>query len=442
MKILGFKGGVHPPEKKKATEKLPIGTLPAPEVLVVPLSQHIGAPAKAVVEKGESVKKGQLLGDAAGFVSARIHSPVSGKVKGLTSCLHPLGMKVEAVEIENDGREEWVEGANAERPDVGTLSPDDIRKIIQEAGIVGMGGATFPTHVKLSPPQTKPIDSCILNGAECEPHLTADHRLMLEEPERVVKGFVWMLRALGKVRGYIAIEANKRDAFEKVSAAAKEFAPEVTCVLMPVKYPQGAEKQLIKSLLDRDVPPQTERGLPMDLGCVVQNAATAAAVCDAVERNVPVIERVATVTGDAVSRPANLRVRVGTSVSAVLDARGADGYRRLIMGGPMMGIAVPTAELPVNKGTSGILALRDGDAPEELPCIRCGRCVEACPMELIPSRYGLLGKAGLLEEMEDWHVADCVECGSCAYVCPSKIRLVHYAKLGKWSAAARAKAAK
>ncbi len=440
MKVLGFEGGVHPPERKDATERFPIGALPAPELLTVPLSQHIGAAATPAVEKGESVKKGQVIGDAAGFVSANVHSPVSGKVTKLTTCLHPLGMKVGAVEIENDGKEEWADGADAARADIDGLSPDDIKKIIQEAGIVGMGGATFPTHVKLSPPQTKPIDSCILNGAECEPYLTADHRLMLEEPERVVKGFLWILRALGEVRGYIAVEANKREAYEKMRSAAREIAPEVTCVLMPVKYPQGAEKQLIKSLLDRDVPPQTERGLPMDVGCVVQNVGTAAAVYDAVERNIPSVERVTTVTGDAVSKPANLRVKVGTGVSEILSSRGADGYGKLIMGGPMMGIAVPTAELPVNKGTSGILALREGAAVEELPCIRCGRCVEACPMNLVPSYYGVLGKAGMLEEMERWHVVDCIECGSCAYVCPSKIHLVHYAKLGKHSAAARARA--
>jgi electron transport complex protein RnfC len=436
--MAAFPGGTHPPEMKHLSAGLAIEVFPPPEEVIVPLSQHIGAPAKAVVKPGDDVLLGQVIGEQAGFVSAAVHSPVSGKVKRIAKTRHPLGNKVDAVVIANDGQDRKAPGVGEENPKWRELSAKDIIDKVTKAGIVGMGGATFPTHVKLSPPQGKVIDTVIVNGAECEPYLTCDYRLLLERAADVVEGLKILMRALtpdntpvDRVHGIIAVEANKRDAFEKVRSLLAD-KPNMSARVMAVKYPQGAEKQLIKTLLNRDVPPQSERGLPMDVGVVVQNTGTAIAVYEAVRYNKPLYERLVTVTGDAVEKPGNLLVRVGTPIDQILKARGLkDSCRRVINGGPMMGITLSDLSIPVNKGTSGIVALSTKEDWPTLPCISCGACVRNCPMHLIPSKYSTLGDIGRYVEAEAWNVIDCIECGVCTYVCPSKRPIVHHVKVAK-----------
>lgn len=451
-----FAGGIHPHDAQKPrTRGASIEALPPPARAVVALQQHIGAPATAVVKKGDTVARGQVIGEAGGFVSIPYHAPVSGKVVEVGTCLHVLGHRVPAVVIENDGEDRLAEGVG-EPSDTRDLEPKELIGRIQAAGLCGMGGAGFPTHVKLSPPESKPIDTLILNGAECEPALSADHRVMLEDAKGVVGGALLLARALEKggkrPRTVIALEDNKPDAFEALTKARDELGDElgIECeiVMLPVWYPQGAEKQIIFAITGREVPPASERGLPMDVGCVVQNVSTAVAVCDALERNTPLTERVLTVAGDAVGAPANLRVRVGTPITDVLAGRDvAPDARLLIMGGPMMGIAQYTDDLAVTKTTSGILVEhaveRAGEDGRFAPCIRCGRCVEVCPMGLVPSRLSVLAEAGRYDDMPAAAVIDCIECGCCTYACPARRPIVHHVKLGKWmmqQAARKAKA--
>jgi len=438
MNVRTFPGGAHPPENKSLSENLPIEAFPAPEELLVPFSQHIGAPAVPTVKPGDDVLVGQLVGQAGGFVSCNVHSPVSGKVKRIVKVRHPLGHKVDAALIANDGNYKKAEGVGEERANWLGVSAKEIIDAVQEAGIAGMGGAAFPTHVKLAPPPSKPIDTVILNAAECEPYLTCDCRLLLERTADVVEGLKLILRALtpentppNKLKGIVAVEANKKEAYGKVSALLAGKT-NLSVVLMPVKYPQGAEKQLIKTVLGRDVPPLSQGGLPMDVGVVVQNVGTAIAVYEAVRYRKPLYERVLTVTGDGVEKPGNLLVRIGTPVEKILHARGLKpSTRRVISGGPMMGIAVSDLSLPVAKGTSGIVALTSAEHWDVLPCISCGACVRHCPMRLIPSKYSTLGEAGRYEETEAWNVVDCIECGVCTYVCPSKRPIVQHVKVGK-----------
>jgi len=432
-----FAGGVHPRDAEKPrTRGLAIETLPAPERAVVALSQHIGAPAMAVVKKGDTVARGQVIAEAGGFVSVPYHAPVSGKVVAVGDCLHVLGHRVPAVTIENDGEDRAAEGVG-EPVDTTKLEPKELVERIQAAGLCGMGGAGFPTHVKLSPPEDKPIDTLILNGAECEPALSADHGVMLEDAKGVVGGARLLARALEedgeRPRTVIAVEDNKPDALEALTKARDELGIECEIAALPAWYPQGAEKQLIYAITGREVPPASERGLPMDVGCVVQNVSTAVAVCEALERNTPLTERVLTVAGDAVGSPANLRVRIGTPISEVLAGRDvAADATKLIMGGPMMGIAQYTDDLAVTKTTSGILVERAVEDGRFDPCIRCGRCVEVCPMGLVPSRLSVLAEAGRYDDMPAMNVIDCIECGCCAYTCPAKRPIVHHVKLGKW----------
>ena len=433
-----FKGGVHPPEGKHLAEKKAIERFEPPEVVVLPMGQHIGAPATICVERGDEVLVGQKVGEAGGFVSAPVHSPVSGKVKRIVTALHPVGMKVPAVEVANDGQFRKAPGVGEERSGWRDLSPEDVKSAISDGGLVGMGGATFPTHVKLSPPPEKPIDTVILNGAECEPYLTADHRLMLEQPDGIVEGLKLFLRAVGARKGFIAVESNKPDCHrllsEKVSG---EF--DIDCVMLQVKYPQGAEKQLIKAILDRDVP---SGGLPMDVGALVQNVGTAFATYEAVALGKPLYERVTSVTGEGVLEPANFLVAVGTMTDLLLDRCGVDPEaNKLISGGPMMGFAQPTSQSPVIKGTSGVVLLKNAPTYMERSCITCGRCVDACPMGLAPSMLSRLGEAEAFDRMEEWNVLDCIECGCCAYACPARRRIVQHVKRGKmWVQAERAKA--
>jgi len=430
-KVRHFRGGVHPQDRKDLSRDKAIETLTLPQRLVVPLSQHIGAPCEPVVSPGDPVKKGQKIGEAKGFVSVPVHAPTSGEVLRVGNSPHPLGRLLPAVEIESDGVDEWADDIHC-REDSASLSPDDLRGIIREKGVVGMGGATFPTHVKLSPPEGKAIDTLIINGAECEPYLTADYRLMLEEPEKLIGGMRIMTAILGVERVFIAIERNKSEAIEKMKKNLGND-PYVEVAALEVKYPQGAEKQLIKTLVNREVP--SSGGLPMDVGVLVQNVGTAAAIDQAVRLGIPLIERVVTVTGEGIREPKNLRVRIGTPIGILLEYCGGltEGPGKLILGGPMMGLSQHTTDVPVIKGTSGIVVLPPSQvqAEETQACIRCGTCVRVCPMNLLPNTLGVFATRGLLEQAEKFYVLDCIECGSCGFACPAKIPLVHLIRYAK-----------
>lgn len=426
-KLKTFPGGAHPPEKKELSKDRPIENAPMPERVFIPLSQHIGAPCKPVVDKGAKVRKGQVVGEAAGFVSVPVHASISGTVAGIEQRPHIFGAGIPCVVIDNDGQDEWIEGCNRQA-DYAVLDHDAIRRKVAAGGLAGMGGATFPTHVKLSPPPEKPIDTLIINGVECEPYLTCDYRLMLEQPERIVEGAEIIMKAVRCGRCIIGIEANKPDAFELMSRKTAGHG-KISVEMLEVKYPQGAEKQLIKALLGREVP---SGGLPMDVGALVSNVGTAAAVHDAVAFNRPLIERVCTVTGEGVERPANFLVRIGTPLTWLLEKAGIKpGAKKFILGGPMMGLAQFTTDLVVIKGTSGILALMEAEGGDYENCIRCGRCVESCPSCLVPSEVSILAEAGEWEPAKEKNALDCIECGVCAYVCPAKRPIVHLIKLVK-----------
>ncbi len=429
MKAVTFSGGIHPSYNKDLSSAVTTRPLDPPEEIVIPLSQHIGAPARTCVEKGDEVLIGQPVGDAGGFVSSVIHSSVSGKVKGVEPRAGAVGTEVNSVVIENDGQDRTVDFSGL-GDDWRSAETSELKDRIQQAGLVGMGGAAFPTHVKLSPPDDKPIDAVILNGAECEPYLTADHRLMLEHPADVITGLSIVMKILGASQGFVGVEVNKPDALEALREASADSG--ITVVPLQVKYPQGAEKQLIDACLKRQVP---SGGLPMDVGVVVQNVGTAAAITDAVVRGRPLYERILTVTGAGVAEPANLVVRMGTPVAHAIDACG--GVRgelgKLVLGGPMMGFAQYTDQVPVTKGTSGILLLEKSavDTREPDPCIRCGRCARACPMRIIPADIAAFSARQMYERAEEYDALDCIECGSCAFGCPSRIGLVQHIRLAK-----------
>ncbi len=427
---LTFRGGIHPPYNKWTSGE-PIKPLGLPDVLIVPLSQHTGAPAKPLVDRGATVFKGTKIGEAQAFISANIHAPTSGKVQKITEWPHPVLLKsVPAVIIEPDG-EDTPDESIKEDPDYLNASPEVIVERVKEAGIVGMGGAAFPTHVKLSPPKEKPIDTLIINGAECEPYLTADDRLMREHPDEIMKGAYLILKAVGAKQGFIAIEDNKPDAIKAMTKAARDF-PEFKVVTLKTKYPEGAEKQLIWAITRREVP---SGGLPMDVGALVQNVGTARAVYYAVRYRMPLIERVVTLTGGAPKNPGNYLVRIGTKFSDFIEKAGGlkEDPAKVIMGGPMMGIAQYTLDVPVLKGTSGVLLMTEKEVqlPKERTCIRCGRCVDACPMSLYPTRMAYFIRNKKFKEAKELGVLDCIECGCCAYVCPAKIPLVQYFKYAK-----------
>jgi electron transport complex protein RnfC len=427
---LTFRGGIHPPHFKKQTEEKAIEAAPIPSVVVIPLAQHIGAPCDPVVKVGDLVKVGQKIGESQAFVSSPIHSSVSGTVKKIELRQSPGGAKVKSIIIESDGQQ-TVDESVKPRGSVDSLSAEELKGIIKECGLTGMGGAGFPTHVKLSPPKEKPIDIVIINGAECEPYLTSDHRVMLEMPEKVVQGTLAVMKVLGVEKGVIGIEGNKPDAIKSMKNAVKDY-PTLSVAELQTKYPQGGEKSLIFAVTGREVP---SAGLPMDVGAVVQNISTVAAISDAVATGMPVVERVVTITGSAVKEPKNLMVKMGTSFNEVVEFCGGytDDLGKIINGGPMMGIAQYTGEVPVIKGTSGILVLNKKDAirPEESNCIRCGKCVDVCPSGLQPfmiSKNTLLGR---YEEAEAFHAMDCIECGSCSFVCPAKRPLVDAIRIAK-----------
>lgn len=430
MALATFKGGIHPPDKKELAKDRPISKAKSPQRVVIPLSQHLGAPCKPVVTIGQEVKKGEMIGEPGGFVSAPVHSSVSGKVIAIAEFPNAMGRMVNSVVIENNGKEEWA--ALKDTPDYMKLSPEELKDKVKASGIVGMGGAAFPTVVKLSPPKEKPIDTVIINGAECEPYLTADYRLMMEKPKEIVEGLKILMKILGVNKGFIGIENNKPAAIEKMKAAAKGEANIEVCAL-GVKYPQGAEKMLIKAATGREVPP---RALPMDVKVVVQNVGTALAVYEAARYGKPLIERVVTVTGEGINTPSNLMVKIGTLVSDLIEQCG--GFKgeagKVVSGGPMMGFAMSSLDVPVTKGTSGILVIPEegvSHVEDFGPCIRCGRCIDICAMGLMPSMLSILSEKGFYEEAKGYNLFDCFECGSCAFVCPSKRPIVQLVRLAK-----------
>lgn len=435
MKPLTFKRGVHPPHGKHYTEKKKIDFLLPKGELVFPMSQHIGAPCEPIVAKGDRVLVGQKIGEAKGFVSSPIHSSVSGTVKNIAPVLIANGSKVMSVIIENDGLYEKHESIKA-RENYDNLTKEELVKVVQDAGIVGMGGAGFPTHVKLSPPPDKKIDTIIVNGAECEPYLTSDHRVMLEETSRVIEGLKIVLHMFPGAKGFIGIEDNKKDAIEVMQKAVNGIN-NIEVAVLKTKYPQGAEKQLIYSITKRQVP---NGGLPADVGCIVQNVETMVAIERAVLRGKPIMRRIVTVTGGAIKEPRNFNVRIGTSFKELVEAAGGFSEEpvKIISGGPMMGIAINSLDLPVTKGTNAILCLTASEAEisEEENCIRCGRCVEACPMNLVPLTLNSLSIRGEYDMFEKYNGISCIECGSCSFVCPAKRHLVQSFRTAKKTIAA------
>jgi len=424
-----FLGGIHPAyDGKYLTKDSPIRTAPLLERYTVPLAQSIGAPPELLVAVGDHVLKGQKIATAKGFVSANLHSPVSGTVSAITEIPGATGRPVTSIVIDSDGKDESAPLLPA--LDWHVASVDELKARIQEAGIVGMGGAAFPTAVKLSPPPDHPIDLLILNGAECEPYLSADHRLMLEEPDLVLAGAAIMAKILNVQKIRIGVEANKINAIDALQAKAALYGALV--VPMKVRYPQGSEKQLIYAISGRKVPTGK---LPMDAKCVVQNVGTAAAVAEAVLKGKPLYERIVSITGEVVRKPCNLRLRIGTTAEQAIALAGglSAPAAKLIFGGPMMGFSLKSSAVSVQKNTSGILLLSQERAPqfESQPCIRCGRCANVCPMHLQPSQLATSVESEKFDLAYQNHIMDCIECGSCAYECPAHRPLVQHMRRGK-----------
>jgi len=426
------KGGIHPPEDKYSADKA-IEILPLPANVKVPISQHIGIPAVPVVERGEHVKTGQVIAKTGGFVSANIHASASGKIAKISEEMDTSGYRRMTIMIRVDKEEEWVEGidtSNTLVKDI-TFTREEILQKILEGGIVGMGGATFPSHIKLNIPRGKKADVLIINGVECEPYLTSDHRLMLEKSEELIIGIKILMKALGVERAIVGIENNKTDAISKLADLTNADSS-ISIAPLKVQYPQGGEKQLIKALIDREVP---SGGLPIDVGTVVHNVGTTYAVYEAVQKNKPLIERIVTVTGKSIKNPSNLLVRIGTPVSDLIEAAGGlpDDTGKVISGGPMMGKAIDDLSIPVTKGTSGILILPEQESVRNKSkvCIRCSKCISVCPMGLEPFYLMTVTQRGNYEEAEENRILDCIECGSCAYICPSNRELLDYIRLGK-----------
>ncbi|HEU23529.1 MAG TPA: electron transport complex subunit RsxC [Mesoaciditoga lauensis] len=424
MLVWRFKGGVHPPTKKLAKDSS-IENLKASKRYSLFVAQNSGNPPKLLVQAGSEVKTGQKIAEADGFVSVPLHSPVTGKVVEIKKEKHPVtGRPADVVVIERTGEDEWVKLSAKPYTE---YTPDEIKKRVAEAGIVGLGGATFPTHVKLSP--SKKVDTVILNGAECEPYLTIDQRMMVEHPDEICKGGVAIAKAVGAAKIFVGIEENKPDAIESMKKAGSAFGIEV--VALPTKYPQGSEKHLIYAITKKQVP---SGGLPMDVGVVVDNVSTARAIYRALEFGEPLIERGLTLTGEGVKNQKNVIARIGTPVSDLLDyAEVSVESARVILGGPMTGIALESLEIGISKGTSGITVLPEGivKKPTETNCIRCYRCVEACPTNLEPYLLYKMFKKKMFNEMKEEHLMDCIECGSCAYVCPANIDHVKAFKTAK-----------
>ncbi len=424
-------GGVHPPGKKYLTEKKEIINAVIPGIFVVPLSQHLGSPSECLVEKGDKVTEGMLIGKSTGFISSNIHSPVPGTVTEIKDIYLPNGMLSKAVCIEMEGEFDRL-GKEQNPRKWDDFTKDELLKIISDNGIVGLGGATFPSNVKFMVPKGKKAEYLVINGVECEPYLTADHRLMLERAGNIIEGIRIISRIVEPEKIIIGIEINKPDAIESMRAAAEKASFPLEVVPLKVKYPQGDEKQLLKAVTGREVP---SGALPIEIGCVVSNVGTVHAVYEAVVLEKPLIERVMTVTGGAIKNPQNLKVRIGTPISSLIEECGGftEVPEKVVVGGPMMGFTIYDLDTPVTKGTSGILALTSGEVKnrKRTPCISCGRCVNACPMGLNPTTLFKFIDHGEYDEASDLGLMDCKECGSCGYVCPARIPLIQGMRLGK-----------
>jgi len=421
--LLSFKHGVHPPENKDITSGIASRRFPFPDEIILPLSQHIGTPAKALVKPGDRVERGDVIAEAAGFISSAVHATAAGTVKSIELWPHPSGAMVPSIRIDVDPNSTQMRRPRSV-PRWQDVKAEDLSKEIARAGIVGLGGAAFPSHVKMTPPKDQPIDLLLINGCECEPYLTSDHRTMLEHPDDVYTGIRIALKALGITRAVIGIEANKPDAIETMRKTAPDDL-DVTIQPLEVKYPQGAEKMLIKAVMGREVP---SGALPSAIGALVQNVATAANVAVAFETGQPLIERIITVTGRGIKKPGNWVIPFGTRLRDVIEHCGGltDDAAEIVFGGPMMGLGQANLDVPILKATGGILVLSKDECKHQdiMPCIRCGKCLEACPVFLNPQLMGMLAKAECYEELaEEAHLADCMLCGSCSFVCPSNIPL-------------------
>jgi len=425
-----FRHGIHPESHKELTAGRPLERLPIPDEVVLPLSQHLGAPSKPVVAVGDRVFRGQLIAESQGFVSVPLHASVTGTVTAIEKRQHPSGRLVESIVIRTDaGSPQTL--YDERRIDWENLDRGQILALIQQGGFVGLGGAAFPTHVKLTVPEGKRVEYLLVNGAECEPYLTSDHRIMIDYADSIILGTRFCLEVLGARKAYIGVEDNKWDA---IAAMREKIPDDLPCEVVPLetKYPQGAEKMLMKAMLKREVP---SGKLPIDVQVVVSNVGTVAGIGDLFAYGQPLIERVVTVTGSAIRNPTTVLVPVGTELRTVLDYCGglAEDTRQVLFGGPMMGSPQQYLDVPILKGTSGILCLRDSEVEvrREYPCIRCSSCLDACPVFLNPSALGMLARAGKYEDMLGLHVMDCMECGSCSYVCPSNIPLVQRFRVAK-----------
>ena len=425
------KGGIHPPENKITSSKA-IKRMPVPKVVYVPIAQHIGIPSEIVVDRKDKVVKGQVVAKSGGFVSSNIHTPVSGTVTKLDMIIDSSGYKKQCIVIRTDQKDE----ANFEEPDLPlkkeiTMDQKDILQHISDSGIVGLGGATFPSHVKLDLKNDNKVDCLVINGVECEPYLTADHRLMLEKAEEIIVGIQILMHALHIKNAVIGIENNKKDAIQVLKKACADDK-NIKVAALKVKYPQGSEKQLIKAILKREVP---KGGLPMDVGVIVHNVGTIYAIYQAVQYDIPLMERVVTVTGKKIENASNFWVKIGTPIKDLVAEVGGipEGTRKIVNGGPMMGKAIKNTDVPVTKGTSGILVISEDEASrkESKNCIRCSNCVFVCPMGLEPHLLMNLSEKGMYERASEEDIMTCIECGSCSYVCPSHRPLLDYIRFGK-----------
>jgi electron transport complex protein RnfC len=426
VEVKQFLGGLNVPHYKSFSEHKPIKEASLPEEIVIPLSQHLGAPNEPLVKVGDKVKAGQKIGASDKFVSAPVHASLSGTVTAIEPRIP--GQSIDCIVIAVDKNQDKLELANN---DLGKATKEEILNAVKEAGIVGMGGATFPTSVKLSPPPDKTIDALLLNGCECEPYLTCDHRLMLEKPEELLQGTKLLMKVLEVEKAYICIESNKDDAIEAIRE--KNDDPRIVLLRMPTKYPQGSEKHLVKAALDREVP---SGGLPMDVGTMIQNVGTAVAIYEAVKFGKPLIERVVAVTGQNIKDPQNLLVKIGTPLAHLIDECGGiiEEPAKIIIGGPMTGKAQLSLDAPVTKGTTGVVVLPPEMVLEDTDyrdCVRCCKCVEHCPVLLYPNQISIYCETGMISEAAEWNTLDCIECGICAYVCPSKRPIVQMVQLTK-----------
>lgn len=436
-----FFGGVHPNDMKAATNEKAIEQLAPPAEVVIPMSQHIGAPCKPLVAVGDTVKVGQRIGEPGGFVSSPIHASVSGTVKAVEPRYFKMGGKIMSIIIENDFNDTLSEEVKAPK-DPDSLTPEEMAELVKNAGIVGMGGATFPTHIKITGGFGK-VDTVIINSAECEPYITADHRTILERSEEVLGGARLLAKMFGLDKVHLGIEENKKNAIDLLNKKVTEEKTPLQVDALHTRYPQGAEKQLCQAITGREVPPGK---LPSEIGCAVFNLNTTCAIYRAITKGMPVVKKIVTVSGSGVNEPKNLECPLGTPISALLDACGGvkDETYKLIAGGPMMGIAQFTADVPVDKGTGAILAFaeKEEQTVEAPQCIKCGRCVSVCPMHLEPVFLYQFASHNMLDEYEAANGMDCMECGACTYICPARMHLVHMFKTGKQKLGAKKRAEK